>query len=270
MKIFQYLSFIFITILAQGCSTPYAQFYQDRSGGIDLTKSDSFILSTGEPRLIRGSTPEDDYVRMLEDGFSLIGISSFNGADVNEKGAVDQAKKVHASIVIVYAKYSGTVSGVMPITTPDNRVSTTNLSGTAYGSSGGFANYSGVATTTTYGSQTAYIPYSVNRSDYFAAYWIKNVPPIFGLHIKPMTQDVIQKIGTNKGVIVNAVIKGSPAFDVDILRGDVLSKVGDSYVYDGESFQRAVRSNEGVEVSVLLYRDGKELNKIVKLRKRNQ
>lgn len=269
MKIFKFFSFIWVAVLLQGCSTPYAQFYQDRSGGIDLTKSDSVMLPTGDPRLIRGGTPEEDYVRMLEDGFSLIGFSSFNGAEVNERGAVDQAKKVHASIVIVYAKYSGTVSGVMPITTPDNRISTTNLSGTAYGSSGGFANYSGVATTTTYGTQTNFIPYSVNRSDYFASYWIKNKPPIFGIHIKPMTQEVIQKIGTNKGVLVNAVIKGSAAFDVDILRGDVLSKIGDAYVYDGESFQRAVRANEGMEISVLLYRDGKELRKSVKLRNRS-
>jgi hypothetical protein len=259
---------VLIAAFLQGCATPYAQFYQDRSGGVDVAKNDSFIIQSGAPRLIRGASLEEDFVRMHEDGYSLLGISTFNAAQVNENGAIDQAKKVQASIVIVYSKYSGTVSGVMPMTTPNNRTSTTNLTGTAYGSSGGYANYSGVATTTTYGTQTTYVPYAINRADYFASYWIKIKPPVFGLLIKPMTQEVIKKIGTNKGVLVDAVIKGSPAFDVDILRGDVLSKMGESYVYDGDSFHQAVRMNEGNEINLLLYRDGREIKKTVKLRNR--
>ena len=33
---------------------------------------------------------------MLEDGYDLVGYSSFNAANVGERGALNQAKKVHA------------------------------------------------------------------------------------------------------------------------------------------------------------------------------
>ena len=207
-------------------------------------------------------------MKMLESGYSLIGISSFNASEANERGAIVQAQKVHATVVLTYSKHTGTTSGVMPLTLPDTRVSTTNMMGTAYGSSGGYANYSGMATTTTYGTKTTYIPYTVNRSDYFASYWIKNKPPIFGVHIKAMSQNEVQQIGSNKGLVVNAVVKGSPAFDVDIIKGDVISKIGDFYVYDGETYQRAVRSYQGSETSVVLFRNGQELSKLVKFRTR--
>jgi len=102
------------------------------------------------------------------------------------------------------------------------------LYGSAYGY-GGYASYSGTAYTTTYGSKTTYIPYTVHRSDYLATYWIKMKPPIFGTHIKDLTPEIRQQIGSNKGMLVYAVIKGSPAFEADILKGDVLKNR--KYIY---------------------------------------
>lgn len=257
-----------VLALLQGCATPFAQFYYDQTGGADLSKLPSVVLPTGEPQVYRGNDQEQDALKMFEDNYNLVGYSSFNAGNVDENGAVTQAKKVNASVVILYSKYTGSVSGSLPLTLPDTQTSSTSLYGSAYGS-GGYASYSGTAYTTTYGSKTTYIPYTVHRSDYLATYWIKMKPPIFGTHIRDLTPEIKQQIGSNKGVLIYAVIKGSPAFEADILKGDVLRKIGDVSVYDQESFQRALSDYESKETNVTILRGEKEITKSVKLRTRS-
>lgn len=257
-----------VLVLLQGCATPFAQFYNDTVGGMDVTKHPNVVLSTGEPKVIRGNIEEQDSLKMLEDCYYSVGYSSFNAGNVDENGAITQAKKVHASVVILYSKYTGSVSGALPLTLPDTKTSTTSMSGTAYGSRG-YASYSGTANTTTYGTSTTYVPYTVHRSDYMATYWVKMKPPMFGTHIKDLTPEMKQQIGSNKGMLIYAVVKGSPAFEADILKGDILRKIGDVSVFDLESFQRALSENEGKETDVTLFRANKEIIKSVKLRTTN-
>jgi len=257
-----------LSALLQGCATPFAQFYYDQTGGADLSKLPSVVLPTGEPQVYRGSDQEQDALIMLEDNYNLVGYSSFNAGNVDEDGAIKQAKKVNASVVILYSKYAGTVSGSVPLTLPDTRTSSTSLYGNAYGS-GGYASYSGTAHTTTYGTKTMYIPYTVVRSDYLSTYWIKMKPPIFGTYIRDLTPEIKQQIGSNKGVLIYAVIKGSPAFEADILNSAVLRKIGDVAVFDMDSFQKALADYEGRETDVVIVRGDKELHKSVKLQTRN-
>lgn len=254
-----------MSMMMVGCTTPFSQFYYDQTGGVDITKIPTVIISHDEPKVFRGSKEEEDSLQMLENGYALVGYSSFNAGNVNENEVIDQAKKVHASVVILYSKYTGTVSGVLPLTLPDIQTSTTSLDGIVYGS-GGYASYSGTAYTTTYGTKTTYIPYSVHRADYLATYWVKLKPPIFGTYIRELTPEIKHQIGSNKGVFIYAVVKRSPAFEADILQGDVLRKIGDITIYDQDSFQRALSQYEGKEVGVIIIRDGKEIIKFVKLR----
>lgn len=181
--------------------------------------------------------------------------------------ALTQAKAVQAELVLVYSKYTGTRSGVMPLTLPDTQTSTTTLSGSAYGS-GGYGSFYGTANTTTYGSKTMYMPYSVDRYDCLATYWIKMKPPIFGVYVRDLTPEIRQSIGSNKGLLVNAVVKNSPAFRADILKGDILRKIGDVELYDPASFREIVAKFAGQKVMVDILRDGKELQKEIQLEQR--
>lgn len=252
-----------IALLIQGCAAPFSKFYYDRTGGVDITTAPAVVLSEGKPKLFRGNKEEDDSLKMLEDGYALIGYSSFNAGNVDENGAISQAKKVHASVVIIYSKYTNTVSGTMPLALPDTQTSSTSIYGSAHGS-GGYATYSGNAYTTTYGTKTTYIPYSVRRSDYMATYWVKLKPPTFGTHLKELTTEARQQIGSNKGMLINAVIKGSPAFHADIFRGDVLRRIGSVEIYSSESFQEALTKYQGQSVPVVIYRNGKKIEKEIK------
>lgn len=252
-----------VGLLLSSCAggNPYAKFYQDRSGRVDITKDPRVVLPTGKPELFRGTDLDADYVRMSEDGYGLVGISSFNGSDnVNVSSALKQAAQIHASVVLVYSKYTNTVSGSIPWTTPDTQRSTTTLSGNVIGP-GGVATYSGNASSTTYGTRTTYIPYSDNRHDYFASYWIKLKPPVFGVQVRELTAELKQKIGSNKGVVVIAVRKRSPAFSADILRGDVLKRIGDTEILDKKIFSDTTVQYAGKKVVVRFIRDGKEFTK---------
>lgn len=256
--------FIILVFFLGGCAAPFSQFYQDRTGGLDITKNPLFEVSQEKPKLFRGNDKDQDFYRMLEDGFGLVGLSAFNAGNVNINGAIEQAEKVHASVVLVYAKYTNTVSGEIPLTLPNTQTSTTSLSGSAFGSRG-FTNYSGTAYTTTYGSSTTYVPYSVDRHDYLATYWVKIKPGNLGVVWRDLTPELRKEIESNKGVVVIAVVKGSPAFYADILRGDIIRKVGDDEIYDLKSSQRIMAKYRGQKVVVYILRNGKEIQKEVQL-----
>ena len=83
-----------------------------------------------------------------------------------------------------------------------------------------------------------------------------------------LTPEQRQKIGSNNGLVITAVVKQSPAYLADILNSNILVKIDNTEVYDKSSFESAIRRNDGKKVSVLLIRDGKEISKEVKLNPR--
>ena len=249
-------------------SLPYSKFYLDRTGGIDITKSPLVEISSEEPKVSCGYNKEEDFQRMIENGYFLIGYSSFNAGSINKDGAIFQAKKIHASIVILYSQYTNTVSGAIPLTLPNKKRSSTKFSGNVYSSSG-YANYSGNTYTTTYGSKTTYIPYNVRRYEYLATYWVKSKPPIFGTILVDITNKIGREIGSNKGMLIETVINGSPAFRGGIFKGDVLRKIGGIDIYNNETFQESLKKYKGQTINVVVFQNGKEVEKEIKLNTNN-
>jgi len=269
------LLFTFV-IFCAGCATlqnPYSEFYQDRTGGIDVSKSPMVILPTGEPKIFSGNNIDQDAQKMYEDGYNLLGFSSFNAGNVGKDKLIHQAKKVKAEVIVFYSKYTNTLSGVVPLTLPDNHTITTNYSGMGnsqgniYGSNGGWASYHGTsnafgqATTTIYDTKTTYIPYSQNRYDYLASYWIKMKKPILGVMAIDLTSEQRAKIGTNKGAYVTIVVKDSPAFMADIFKGDIITKISEDEVVDAKSLNSMASKYFGKKVVVTIIRDDKTLTK---------
>ncbi len=269
-----------IIMFCAGCASlqnPFSDFYQDRIGGMDITKATGVILPTEEPKIFSGSNVDEDAQKMYENGYTLLGFSSFNSGDVGKDKLIAQARKVRAEVVVLYSHYTNTVSGVVPLTLPNNQIVTTtyngmgNSSGNIYGSNGAWASYNGTsnsfgtATTTIYGTQTTYIPYSQNRYDYGASYWIKLKKPILGIMSIDLTSQQREKIGTNKGAFVSVVIKDSPAFIADIFKGDILTRINDDDVLGPESLQTLIYKNVGRKVKVTLIREEKTIIKDVQM-----
>lgn len=251
--------------LCGGCANPYSQFYQDFTGGKNILEDPQVIISTDEPKLRKGTDPKDDEKNMLEDGYCLIGHSCFNAGSVRQDTAVEQAKKVHADTVIVYSKYIHTLSGSMPLTMPDTQTSTTYHSGSIYGSGGGFANYSGTSYTTTYGTSTTYIPYHIAKYDYLATYWVKMKPPRLGILFDDLTDELRKKVESNKGVYIFAVVKGSPAFNNDLLSGDVIRRVNGIEVIDKWHLRNWLNETHPSVIELEIFRNGENISKKVQL-----
>lgn len=152
-----------IAVFVAGCGNPYQRFYSPHPSATNHSKF--FAPSSGEPTLLRGTTPEQDEMTMLREGFFAIGWSSFNAGQISDEMAIAQAKKVGADRVVVYRIYRNTQSGNIPVTLPNTQ--TAYHSGGVFGA-GGSAMYSG--TSTTYGTQTTYIPYSIDKYDHTATY----------------------------------------------------------------------------------------------------
>lgn len=249
------MAFLLVSI---GCKNPFTDFYQDRTGGLDLVATGAIAKPTGDPVIYGGDDPEGDYLRMREDGYGLLGFSSFNsGGNVDKDAAIAQGRKVGASIIRLYPpKHTGTRSGAMPMMMPNNTTTYSSGSATAYGP-GGTMNVYGTGTSTTYGTQVVVVPYRVSRYDYMATYWAKDIRPIiFGVEFQELTPEERSQIGSNKGARVHVVMKGSPAFRADIMRGDIIKKIGETEIIDVDQARKTTRQYEGKTVSVELIRAG--------------
>lgn len=260
---------VVIVLWIIGCARPYAKYYHDLIRGMDTS---NLIFTTEEPILFQGTNLEADTLKMVEDGYALIGYSSFIGPKFNENQAIYQAKQLKASVVVVYSKYFDTKSGIRPLVLPDVKTSVSSGQATAYGSafgSGGYASGSatayGTGTTTTYGTKTIYTPYSIDRFEQGATYWVKVKRSLFGALVNDLPSELRQKTGSNKGVLVIAVVKGTPAFSADILRGDVIKKVNNTEILDRNHFAVTILANANKKVNITILRDGKEMVKEVHL-----
>ena len=258
------LALLTLTCLG-GCANPFATFYTDTAGGIDVTTSDRVILSDEPPKAYAGNDIEADRQTMLQNGYTMVGYSHFNAANATETQMLGQAKKVSAEIVVYYSEYTNTVSGSVPLTLPTTQTSTTNMQGTAYGS-GGWATMSGTAITTTTGSQTTYIPYSTNRYDFSATYWVKLRPMALGVHFEDLTPETRKRIGSNKGVFITTVINDSPAFMADFFPGDIVKSLNGRDVVNQQDFTTRIGAVAGQKVEIQLLRDDGLITKTVQLR----
>ena len=250
------------SIFFAGCANPYSKFYNDYTGGINIAESSNVIMPIGKPKLIQGSNVEADGLRMLENGYILLGESNFNAGAINQNTAIDHAKKVYADTVIVYSQYTNTVSGSVPLTVPNTQ--TSYHSGSIYGSGGGYASYSG--SSTTYGTSTTYMPYSFRRYDYYATFWSKAKPMSLGIHFDNLTDELRKRVESNKGVYIVAVVKDSPAFNADLLNGDVIRKFNNIEVTNGTHFiNLLIAENKGQQIELEIFRNGKTIIKQIQL-----
>ncbi len=117
--------------------------------------------------------------QLIKDGYSVIGVSTFNGAFTEQNKAINQAKEVGAQILLIGYKHTGSRQKIVPQTEYHPSQTATVQS---YGSSNGNVNgYGGSASghvsgqSTTYitlpgYTTTEYVPVTIERYDHLAIY----------------------------------------------------------------------------------------------------
>lgn len=210
----------------------------------------------GEPELYPVAALEDESTlnSMYAAGYIMIGIAEFSGkAQDPVPDIIQQAKAVKAQAVVYSANYQSTHSGVMPMTVP---TSTTSYHS---GMLSGGGSYSG--TTTTYGTSTSYIPYSVDRYGYTAIFWAKRRPGGWGVGVIDVSPEKRQQTGSNKGAEIVSMIKGGTAYRADLLAGDVIVAMNDIPLRDADHFYSIADQFYGKTVTMTLVRGGKTISK---------
>lgn len=253
-------------LLLTGCAVNgFEKYYTPQPGADKILSNPSVEMAPAVPKVYAHSSDINaDAKRMAEDGYVLIGTSSFFGPSKTgtQSQAIEQGKKVGAAVILVKSTYKDTLTGTLPYTVPNApQVATVNSSGTvnSYGS-GGYANgtYSGTSTVTMPGGSTTYnIPYAIARSDFFASYWVATDTSKLRLGVWPtvnLPDDVRDRLKRNTGAYVSIVIHGTPAFRANVLEGDVILKINDLDVVDGKGFLDQLTQLAGQTVTLGIVR----------------
>jgi hypothetical protein len=253
-----------------GCAGDgYKEFYRPAQGvSPELVAQTRAEPPPPVPKLDRsGDKPENVLASYARFGYGLVGYSSFNASDgQSESNAIEQGKRVGADVVVILnPQYTGSRSTVIPLTTPTTQTSYTTGSATAFGS-GGSATAYGNATTTTYGSQTTYIPITINRYEYGALYMVKR-KYVFGVNVRDLTDAERQHLQRNRGVVVLSVVNGTPAYSSDVLPGDVLLSVNGQPTTDQAAFSNLLAPFKGQAVTFSILRGDQLIEKLVTLNK---
>jgi len=242
-----------------GCANPYKDNYHNLTGQWSSGEVARLLPKEGPAKLVVSKNMQEDFIKMSENGYLLIGESKFREQKINEDFARAQADIIGASVVLVDNDFVGTETKSVPMSEwiPPRSEIYTERSYYNRGDIPGPLTGDRVVMMTVQGEyRTKYVPQSVDYYDYTATYWAKSKPPIFGVLVQPISEYDRKVIQSNKGAVVRAVIKGSPAYNSDILVDDIIVKLNDEYASDPDVFFDLVIKNKGKSVNVEFIREG--------------
>lgn len=206
-----------------------------------------------DTKIYAGMSKEKDNIRMLEDGYDLMGISSFQGPFVEPNQALKHAQAIEADAVLVY----------------DRKINEMTRSARLRQIHDELKKSKGEKNTVIEVSE-ADLKDKNSKFEFYATYWAKLPLPILGLHvIKLSTKNSDTKeIQQEKGLKVIAVIKDSPAFKVGIQKGDVVLALNDDNTDSPEEFSKSVFKQQGNKVKIKYTRDDEEKEVVTELNRR--
>lgn len=211
---------------------PYTKNYKTRMASPKASLA-------GEPQVFRGQDRVADYQTLLEDGYDLLGYSSFEAADVPPEKLTEQARKINADLALVYTARSGETPASVKLdqardklNKPDNEAQEE----AAKSADNKFYNY-------------------------FASFWTKLPTPLLGVHVKQVQEEGVPA----QGLEVIAVIKGSPAAAAGLQKGDTLLRLGEMQLDKPELLSQAAQRYAGQKTDVVFVRMGAEQHQMVTL-----
>jgi len=103
---------------------------------------------------------------------------------------------------------------------------------------GGYASGTFNGTSTTFGSQTTMLPFTINTFSKFAVYFAEVPRKGAGLFVRPVNNEEMLALETRHALVVRWVRDGSPGYTADIFPGDIILSVNgrpaDSAVWQEE------------------------------------
>lgn len=231
---------ILALLLLSGCASPvYKYFTPVAVSNADAPKPCLY------PEVKSISNINNSLQQYYREGYVQIGQSSWDdeASDI-QSDLLKKSKEINACLVLVYRKQTGTETEEMP---------------SSVYMSPGFGYYPGYYG----GGFETYQPYMVSLYQY-NVFFLKQMENFYtGLYITDLDDQSRKAIQSNKGVVVALVVNNSPAYNADIIPGDIIIQVGKFILTNTDSFNNAVEFYQGQNVIFTLYRNGNKLNKSI-------
>lgn len=221
----------------------YAQNYQPQNqGNLHSLQADP------EPQLFSGNRRDEDNIKMLENGYDLMGLSSFEGGDIPPQQAIDHGRNIKADAILVYVKKAGNATAASKMEMIKEAVK------------------KGQALTE---KDMVTAP---EKYRYYATFWAKLPPPVLGVHVikligrkaTPQGEQVAAPT-PSEGVRIIAVIHDSPAEKAGLQRGDQLLSINQEKINDAATLSALVRRLRGDQVSVQIERQNEAVSLNIQL-----
>lgn len=183
-----------LLLLLSGCASGYSTFYTQRIDENSM-KNLELLNENQTPVIMKTNNLRAEVNRYLAKNFDIIGVSHFNGGMESDDNILSQAINVRATLVLQTSSFVTTQGSSSPLILPNGV--------------GGFN------TTAMYSQQMRY--------DQEAAFMAKRTKkPRFGLYFGDLSPDQKKQYERNTGVVVDFAIEGTPAFDANIVPGDLI------------------------------------------------
>lgn len=234
-----------------GCMNPYRANFNSTFERTPIWMENRVGPKTAKPRLVTSNDLASDNWRFYEQGYIMIGFSKFDGAALDPKLAVEQARAVGADMVAVQNKYSKTLTETVTVTQWPSTETTDIQEDTSLPGGRRISRRTEVRTSRT--PETVYVPKQVDYFEHSATFWRKLEKPVFGAFVQDLPDDQKRKLQSNQGVVVRAIMTGSPAFEADLLKGDFITAIDGKGVAGAQKFYQQLSANAGrrVELTVL-------------------
>ncbi len=258
---------LLILLVVCACANPFRKSYTSSLERWPSGEVGRLLAPEGPAKIVTSNDMRRDAIRMMEDGYLLLGRSVFRSPEVDPKLARKVSEEIGASVILVAQRHATSLTEAVPMSVwiPDREITTTET-GVVQGGPNAGQMWERETTKVIEGEfRTQYIPETTDYYDYAATYWAKSKPPIFGVLVAALDERERQQLQSNRGVSVRAVIRRSPAFQSDILRGDILTRIADLDVFDPDQFFDAVVANQGKKVALEYFRNGEKKTIAVQL-----
>lgn len=241
------LIFAFTAHLAQAEQTnPFIKNYKEQN-----TYKLKSLNPNPDTKILLSNHKDEDNIKMLEDGYDMIGSSGFSATEASPDLALQQGRAIKADTVLIYKKYdSAKVSGSKLQLVKEAAKKGTEIDPND-------------------------LIEEPTQHAFYASYWAKLPMPTFGVHViklKLNTNDSpvegTEKIEELPGLNIIAVIKDSAAAKASIAKGDTLLKMGDMALTKADDLFAAVKKYAGQTVTVELERKGVPMKVTVALNAR--
>lgn len=214
-------------------TNPYAENYHEQNQ-YHLAS----MQAKPEPALLNGDMQDKDNVSMLENGFDLMGIASFDVSDgpdvITPELALAHARAIKADQVLLYHRQvaEGTKSARLQAMKEMAKQNAGKVS----------------EKTLKQGASSLY--------RYTATYWAKLPQPLLGVHVVKLNAVNQGESLPEKGLKLIAVIHDSPAEQAALKRGDVLLTLANTKLEKPEDLSKLVAKHQGQTVEISYERDG--------------